>query len=188
MTAEALRRAKDVTSNVFRLMDDARLLDEHERYSSAYALAILAFEEAGKLLLILWGVPEPKKNRHVVKQRAVGALLMSHWVRKEFGRHETLDEELIERGAKALSESSPGRLSEFIEMTVLDKSKQAALYSDERSVDLDPDQLRQDAGMLLDMVIQAMGAIRDSSALEGGRNLFEVMTHLAQRRAPAVNV
>jgi hypothetical protein len=23
-------------------------------------------EEVGKLLFILWGVPEPKKNRHVV--------------------------------------------------------------------------------------------------------------------------
>jgi AbiV family abortive infection protein len=181
-------RTNDVFRNVVRLVDDAKLLDEHERYSSAYALSVLAFEEVGKLLFILWGVPEPKKNRHVVKQRAVGALLMSQWIDKEFGRHETLDEELIERGAKALSESSPGRLSEFIEMTVLDKSKQAALYSDECSVDLDPDQLRQDAGMLLDMVIQAMGAIPDSNALEGGRNLFEVMTHLAQHRASAANV
>jgi hypothetical protein len=46
---------------------------------------------------------------------------MSQWIDKEFGHHETLNEELIGRGAKALSESSPGRLSEFIEMTVLDK-------------------------------------------------------------------
>jgi AbiV family abortive infection protein len=42
MTAEALQRGKDVLSNVFRLYDDAKLLDEHERYSSAYALAVLA--------------------------------------------------------------------------------------------------------------------------------------------------
>jgi AbiV family abortive infection protein len=71
MTAEALRHGKDVIRNVFRLYDDAKL-DEHERYSSAYALAILALEEIGKLLFILWGVNEPKRNRHVVKQRAVG--------------------------------------------------------------------------------------------------------------------
>jgi AbiV family abortive infection protein len=188
MTAEALRRAKDVTRNVFRLVDDAKLLNEHERYSSAFALAILASKEVGKLLFILWGVPEPKKNRHVVKQRAVGALLMSQWIDKEFGRHQTLNEELIERGAKALSESSPGRLSEFIEMTVLDKAKQAALYSDEWSADFDPALARQDAGMLLDMVVQAVGAIRDPRALEGGAHLFEVMTHLAQRRASPANV
>jgi hypothetical protein len=34
MTAEALQRGKDVLSNVFRLYDDAKLLDEHERYSA----------------------------------------------------------------------------------------------------------------------------------------------------------
>jgi AbiV family abortive infection protein len=73
MTAEALRRGKDVTRNVFRLLDDAKLLDEPERHSSACALAILALEETGKLLFILWGVPEPTRNRHVVKQRAVAA-------------------------------------------------------------------------------------------------------------------
>jgi AbiV family abortive infection protein len=188
MTAEALRRAKDVTRNVFRLVEDAKLLNEHERYSSAFALAILASEEVGKLLFILWGVPEPKKNRHVVKQRAVGALLMSQWIDKEFGDHETLNQELIERGAKALSESSPGRLSEFIEMTVLDKAKQAALYSDEWSADLDPALVGEEARALLDMVVQAIGAIPDRETLEGGRRLFELMTHIAQRRASAANV
>jgi AbiV family abortive infection protein len=182
------RRANEVFRNVVRLVDDAKLLNEHERYSSAYALAILALEEVGKLLFILWGVPEPKKNRHVVKQRAVGALLMSQWIDKEFGDHETLNEELIERGAKALSESSPGRLSEFIEMTVLDKAKQAALYSDEWSSAFDPALAHEEAGMLLDMVVQAVGAIPDPRALEGGAHLFEVMTHLVQGRASAANV
>ena len=62
MTAEALRRAKDVTRNVFRLVDDAKLLCENERYSSDFALAVLALEEVGKLLFILWGVPEPRRT------------------------------------------------------------------------------------------------------------------------------
>jgi hypothetical protein len=73
----------------------------------------------------------------------VGALLMSQWIDKEFGHHETLNEELIGRGAKALSESSPG------------SRQQAALYSDEWSADFDPGFAREDAGMLLDMVVQA---------------------------------
>jgi AbiV family abortive infection protein len=188
MTAEAHRRAKDVTRNVFRLVNDAKLLNEHERYSSAYALAVLALEELGKFLFIVWGLPAPKKNRHVVKQRAVGALLISQWVDKEFGRPETVDDDLIERGAKALSESSPGRLSEFIEMTVLDKAKQAALYSDEWSAALDPALVGEEARALLDIVAQAIGAIPDREALEGGRRLFELMTHIAQRHASATNV
>jgi hypothetical protein len=50
MTTEALRRAQDVTRNVFRLVDDAKLLNEHERYPSVFALAILALEEVGKAI------------------------------------------------------------------------------------------------------------------------------------------
>ena len=42
-------------------------------------------------------------------------------------------------------------------MTVLDKAKQAALYSDEGLADLDPALAREDAGSLLDMVIQVSG-------------------------------
>ena len=53
-------------------------------------------EETGKLLFILWGVPEPTKNRHVVKQRAMAALLMAQWINKEFRHYETLNEELID--------------------------------------------------------------------------------------------
>ena len=131
-------------------------------------LRFSALEEIGKLLFTLWGVPEPKKNRHVAKQRAVAALLTAEWVNKEFGHHETLDEELIERGAKAISESAPGRFGEFVEMIVVDKSKHAALYSDEWSADLDPDFARG-AGTLIDMVIRAIGAItRDPTAMERG--------------------
>jgi hypothetical protein len=128
----------------------------------------------------MWGVPEPKKNRHIVKQRAVAALLMAEWIDKEYGQHETLDEAMIERGARALSESDAGRFAEFVDMTVIDKSKQAALYSDGWLVGLDPafaffacDAAR----MLLDMVASALGAItRDPGA---GKEIFGVMTHLA---------
>jgi hypothetical protein len=68
----------------------------------------------------------------------LAALLTEEWINKEFGHRETLDEALIERGAKAISESDPGRFAEFVEMIVIDKSKHAALYSDGWSADLDP--------------------------------------------------
>ena len=72
-------------------------------------------------------------------------------------------------------------------MTVLDKAKQAALYSDEGLADLDPALAREDAGSLLDMVIQVSGCDSDPRALERGAHLFEVMTHVAQRRPSAAN-
>jgi hypothetical protein len=98
-------------------------------------------------------------------------------------------EAMIERGAKALSDSDAGRFAEFVDMTVIDKSKQAALYSDGWSVGLDPAfaSFACDAARtLLDMVASALGAItRDPSA---GKEIFGVMTHLAQRRASAADV
>ena len=51
MVSEVVRT---VLENARRLLSDAELLFENERYRSATALAILSMEEAGKACVIRW--------------------------------------------------------------------------------------------------------------------------------------
>ena len=53
-----------IVANTARLLSDAKLLNEHGRYASAFALAALAMEEIGKVILKLWDVSEPKGRIH----------------------------------------------------------------------------------------------------------------------------
>ena len=48
-----------ILGNATRLLDDARLLHEHRRYASAFALALLGVEEIGKVLLKSWEAEKP---------------------------------------------------------------------------------------------------------------------------------
>ena len=126
-----------VVANAARLLSDGKLLIDHGRHASAFALAVLALEEIGKLLLKLWGVPEGKGYDHLSKQRAVASLLIGLFLAKEFGSeieagsNAELDEGLVERAAKAMYESEHGRFDSFVELTALDKAKQLALYHDD---------------------------------------------------------
>ena len=65
-----------VISNAKRLVRDAELLKDHERYASAYALAILGLEEIGKVILKRWGEPDKERRWHLSKQMAVSSLLI----------------------------------------------------------------------------------------------------------------
>jgi AbiV family abortive infection protein len=66
-----------IIANAPRLLKDAKLLLDHGRYASAFALSVLALEEIGMVVLDLWGRPEvqPKPSKrpsaHVRKQTAV---------------------------------------------------------------------------------------------------------------------
>ena len=62
-----------VISNAKRLVRDAVLLKDHERYASAYALAILGLEEIGKVILKRWG--EPDKEETLAPEQANGGLV-----------------------------------------------------------------------------------------------------------------
>jgi len=81
-----------IIANAARLLKDAKLPVDHERYASAFALSVLALEEIGKVVLDLWDKPEaPPKlinkrpSAHVRKQAAVSSLLLAEAVTKELG-------------------------------------------------------------------------------------------------------
>jgi AbiV family abortive infection protein len=133
VTSESI---KDAISNGLRLLDDAKLLHEHARYASAYALSVLAMEELGKALLKTWVIPDKGRGySHLTKQRAVASLLLAQFIEMEFG-HEIKtgwegNEDLIDRVAKALAESKAGKFSGHVDSAVIDKLKQIALYHDD---------------------------------------------------------
>jgi AbiV family abortive infection protein len=56
-----------ILGNATRLLNDARLLVDHHRYASAFALALLG-EEIGKMLLKSWEAERPlaKKNSRLI--------------------------------------------------------------------------------------------------------------------------
>lgn len=77
-----------VLANAFRLMADASLLIDLERYASALLLASLSLEEIGKHLLGVWTAGDSKftysrRQLHQSKQAAIGALFMAEGARKE---------------------------------------------------------------------------------------------------------
>jgi AbiV family abortive infection protein len=130
-----------IIANAARLLKDAKLLVDHERYASAFALSVLALEEIGKVVLDLWGKPEaPPKlinkrpSAHVKKQAAVSSLLLAESVAKELGEvivSGAADDELVERAARFMHESDSGRFHWLVGIGAVDKTKQVALYRDD---------------------------------------------------------
>lgn len=72
-----------IRRNAERLLADASLLYEHERYRSACLLAIHAYEEVGKCVLGVWEriddepIPKIRYGYHTRKQAALSALYMA---------------------------------------------------------------------------------------------------------------
>jgi AbiV family abortive infection protein len=78
----------EIVSNAARLLRDAKLLVDNERYASAFALSVLALEEIGKVVLELWGASQPvhksgkRPSSHLRKQAAVSSLLLAQYFYK----------------------------------------------------------------------------------------------------------
>ncbi len=180
-----------VVANAARLLSDAKLLIDHGRHASAFALAVLV-EEIGKLLLKLWGVPEGTGYDHLSKQRAVASLLIGLFLAKEFGSeieagsNAELDEGLVERAAKAMYESEHGRFDSFVALTAVDKAKQLALYHDEWWVaaGLDQNFERKDVEWLFAKCRSALLAIAEPKAMQAGKAMWQTQTVGRKRQRP----
>jgi AbiV family abortive infection protein len=66
-----------ILQNAARLLDDARLLYDNQRFASATALAILTMEEMGKYFIVKWasgrGSAARDLNKHIAKQVSFGS-------------------------------------------------------------------------------------------------------------------
>lgn len=133
MNARVMRNAK-------RLLEDARLLNEHKRHASAFALAVLALEEIGKAILQKWDLLG-HTSVHSHKQRAVSSLLFVDTYLRESARQagrgmvhpskpRSLSPDAREAQLKAAIESETGRFLQVVDAKVIDQLKQFALYYD----------------------------------------------------------
>lgn len=140
---ESRRSVAKIGSMAARLRDDALLLLENERYSSAYALLILALEEQGKLILWLWNedavLPTSgmRMTKHLQKQNAVASLLLTKPILQNFKvlKREEVPHNWPEVRAtdivEAMASSNEAKIAKHIEIGVYDKLKQLAFYHDD---------------------------------------------------------
>ncbi len=170
--------------NAERLMNDAEFLNKDERTASATALAVLAWEEVGKLILILWDLPA-HKGSHLSKQRAVGSLqfagVLLSKVDEEIEASERLPDEQASRALLAAEESELGRFVYLVDHATLDLMKQLAFYQDDDWETLGLDRKRLD-GRTVEAMLRwcraAISMVEDESVMEIGKSLFEGHTEI----------
>ena len=179
---------RKVISNAKRLLRDAVLLKDHERYASAYALAILGLEEIGKVILKRWGEPDKERRWHLNKQMAVAALVLMDDVRRRI-REETSDPsqltpDVFERVAMAAMEGETGQFSATVRSKLLDGWKQFALYNDGEFADagLQSDQVTlADVEFMFKAFWTALNLISDGPAMELAKGHFFTQKKWAKR-------
>jgi AbiV family abortive infection protein len=185
-----------IIANAARLLKDAKLLVDHERYASAFALSVLALEEIGKVVLDLWGKPvalpkvsKPNKrsSAHVKKQAAVSSLLLADSVTKELGEVITsgaVDDVLVERVARFMHDSDSGRFHWLVGIGAVDKTKQVALYHDDlyAATGLSPEGFDgADLEKLFSRCRLAVAAVSDQRVMRVGKAIYEVQLQKALR-------
>lgn len=170
-----MNRNKSTVANATRLFNDAKLLRDHGRYGSAFALAVLILEEIGKLVLRSWGAGGT--TNHIRKQRAASALLVAEFAVKTLGT--SLDQvtpKFVER--IQLSSGETGRFAIAVEVRGLDKTKQRALYSDDwlQTAELYADRFTdRDVQHIFDKCLEAITALEDPSVMKIGKTVFRVL-------------
>jgi AbiV family abortive infection protein len=180
----------EVISNAKRLVRDAVLLKDHERYASAYVLAILGLEEIGKVILERWGEPEKERRYHLPKQMAVSALVLMDDVRRrireEISDQSQLTSYVFQRATRAAMESEVGHFSATVASKLLDGRKQCALYKDGEFADagLHSDQIaRADVELIFKAFSFALDTINDDAAMQVAKDHFSAQKELAKRGA-----
>lgn len=186
-----------IVSNAARLLGDAKLLVDNERYASAFALSVLALEEIGKVVLDIWdalrSVPKSGKrsSSHLRKQAAVSSLLLAQYTTRELSDVVTsgpINTELIERVARAMYASEAGRFDRLVGLGAVDKTKQLAFYRDDwlESTGLHADQFEaSDVTQLFDKCRVAIAAVSDSRTMRVGKAIYEA--HRIQLRSGALD-
>lgn len=180
-----------IVSNAARLLRDAKLLVDNERYASAFALSVLALEEIGKVVLGLWDVSQTGKphSSHQRKQAAVSALLLARHTTKELGNLITSEpvvtEELVERVARAMRDSEAGRFDWVVSIGAVDRTKQLAFYRDDwlDAAGLHADQFKSaDVTHLFEKCRAAIEALSDLRTMHVGKAIWHQRASFRSRK------
>jgi AbiV family abortive infection protein len=168
-----------ILGNATRLLDDARLLVEHRRYASAFALALLGFEEIGKVLLKSWEDEKPLakakvwRSQHVQKQAAVATLLTGALLARMFPvvNWQTIDFDAV---TKAFNESDEGQILALIREGHLVRRKQNALYIDDDMIAAVEERFAEmHVGGMLQLASDAQEALVSPFNRSAGRAFYE---------------
>jgi AbiV family abortive infection protein len=172
-----------VIANAARLLQDAKLLVDHTRFASAFALAVLGVEEIGKVILDIWenaaplSKPVVRRSAHIRKQAAVSSLLLGSFAVREFGTVvDDANEELVQRVAEAFRLSHEGQLMSQVQGGALDKTKQLGLYRDDWLTDasLHADQFSDaDVNAIFAIAGRAIEVVDDARIMRTGRAIYE---------------
>lgn len=174
-----------IIENVARLLRDAKLLADHSRFASAFALAVLAIEEIGKVVLEIWDSAEPlskpkgRRTAHIRKQAAIGSLLLASFAVREFGDLDAdgdITDEIVDRVSGAFQSSYEGRFLSHIENGVLEKTKHVGMYRDDwlTAMSLHAEQFEQsDVTAIFEKARQAIASISDVRVMRTGRAIYE---------------
>jgi len=166
-----------ILGNAGRLIRDAEILLIHQRYASAFALAVLGVEEIGKALLLVWEAngPLPKKEAispHIRKQSAVASLLIGGLIVRRFPDGPdwaTLDTAVL---TDEFNESDEGRIFVTIRNRALDRRKQNALYQDDAILAVEDDFAERHVQAVLRIANAAQQASTDEIAHRAARTLY----------------
>jgi len=109
-------------ANALRLLDDAKLLLEAERYPSATALAILSMEERGKVIILkrLALVSDPAEVKAAWREYRSHRAKNAGWIIPQ----------LVEQGARTMRDMAAGVDSDAEHTGLLDAVKQVSFYTD----------------------------------------------------------
>lgn len=109
-------------ANALRLIEDAKLLAKAKRFPSAAALAILAMEERGKVLILkrLALVSDPKDVRAIWKEYRSHRAKNAGWIIPQ----------LVASGARTLDAMGAAVDSSAEHTAILDALKQVSFYTD----------------------------------------------------------
>jgi AbiV family abortive infection protein len=170
-----------ILGNATRLLNDARLLVDHHRYASAFALAVLGVEEIGKALIKDWEVNKPLakskewQSLHVRKQTAVASLLLGALTVRMFPSGvdgKTLDVDAV---TKTFNESDEGHLFALIRDNNLERRKQGALYQDnDLLTSIEEEYAELHVGGVLKIASDAQQALANHAARAVARAFYEI--------------
>jgi AbiV family abortive infection protein len=177
-----------IIANAARLLADAKLLVDHDRFASAFALAVLGVEEIGKVVLDIWGRVKPlskpviRRSQHICKQAAVGSLVLASFAVEQFGDMEAevpITDDLIKHIGKAFQNSHEGQFLAHVQSGVVEKTKHIGIYRDEwlTAASLHADQFNEaDVTSMFDTARRAIAVVDDARVVRTGRAIYEIST------------
>lgn len=175
---------QSILENARRLVADVLLLVEHGRHATAFAVAVIALEEVGKIVLRRWrtmDTPLTAKRRslHLSKQCAVASLLVAARLSPQLhdgDRSRAALGRLVAGSAAAFLVSVEGDWRLSAETGLIDRRKQAAFYRDEEAADAARWNgfVAEDSLLLVGHCRAALDAADDFLVMELARSVFEM--------------